>query len=163
MGKIKAIQIAIVMAVLVIVLPLAFTSNNTYSGSQSINWNNASKALTFNLNTGQTVNGYFSLNNNERTSYIVYNDEVGEIIVSRTNENKGNFTFTAKSDGPYYLNIYYDIPFGNSMGYSYNISSTFLGFHYILWIGLVIVIGLILELIVTLTSIYKKKSKISIG
>ncbi len=157
MKKNRILQLAIVIAVLAVVLPLVFTARSSYTDYVHIDWNNHSKALTFDLKTGQTVNGYFSLNNSERTGYIIYNDEVGEIIVSKTSENRGEFVFKAKADGQYYLSIYYDSPFGTSIGYSYTISSAFIGIDLVVWIVLVIVIGIIAELFVTLKSIRKKR------
>jgi hypothetical protein len=165
MGKTKAIQTAIVIAVLVIVLPLALTSNHSYSGSQSINWDNASKALTFNLQTGQTVNGWINYTGEKSGAWYLIGDPNGNEIGSRTTDgNFGNFAFTATVNGEYFIDIWYDKPFGITFNYSYTVSSVFLWLSYIVWIGLVIVVGIFLELIITLISFYhKKKSKVAIG
>jgi hypothetical protein len=158
--KKAVVQIAIIVTVVIIVFPLALTAHRSYSGQQQIDWDNASKALTFDLLKGENVEGSFSIiNGYNETGYRLYNQDVGEVIIQNTYNRQANFDFTACIDGLYYLSIQHDKPFGISVVYSYTISSAFLGFDYTVWIGFIIAIGLVLVLIVTLRSHYKKKAK----
>ncbi len=158
MRKIIIIEFMIIVLTLVIVLPLMLTADSSHVGHQTIDWNNASKALTFDLQTGQTVTGSFSFAGDEKTDYIIYNQDIGEIIVSQTYEHKGDFTFTAKIDGQYYLRIHYENPFGAYIDYSYSISETsILGVNRIALVGIVITTGVVLALTVAFLDSRKRK------
>jgi hypothetical protein len=160
MRRIIVIDLVIIILTLVIVLPLAFTAQSSYAGYNVIDVSNASRALTFDLQRGQTVTGSFSFSGNERAGYIIYNQNIGEVIVSQTSEHRGDFTFTAKTDGQYYLNIQVENPFGEYLDYSYSISAPpILGVDRIVLIGLVITIGVVLALIVAVLNLTRKKNK----
>jgi ABC-type cobalt transport system substrate-binding protein len=159
MRRIIVIDLVIIILTLVIVLPLAFTAQSSYAGYNVIDVSNASRALTFDLQRGQTVTGSFSFSGNERAGYIIYNQNIGEVIVSQTSEHRGDFTFTAKTDGQYYLNIQVENPFGEYLDYSYSISAPpILGVDRIVLIGLVITIGVVLALIVAVLSLSRKRN-----
>ncbi|MBN1244829.1 hypothetical protein JXA31_04480 [Candidatus Bathyarchaeota archaeon] len=158
--KVVKLEIIIFVVTVVVVLTFAFTGQSSYAGYQTIDWNNASRALTFDLQTGQTVTGSFSLAGNERTDYIIYNQDIGEIIVSQTSEHKGDFTFTAKTDGQYILRIHVENPFSEYMDYSYSISTpSILGVDRTVLTGIVITIGVVLALTIAVWDLRRTRMK----
>jgi hypothetical protein len=147
------IKFGILTVVLVIILLLSVISHIPYSGNNNIyQETNSSKALAFNLKTGETVNGriafwFIGVN------YSVYNERSGTLFGAETSSRTGYFTFTAPVDGVYYLSIDYSTGFV----YSYTISPAFLGLNAVFWIGLVIAFGTVLEIYVGLKA---KKPKL---
>jgi hypothetical protein len=147
MRKIVIIELAIIVLTLVIVLLLAFSIKGTSvtKYNQAIDWNNASRSIIFDLKTGQTVTGWFSLAYNETTGYIIYNQDFDEIIVQNTFGGRGDFTFTAAIDGQYYLSIHDESPWIKYIDYSYSIrQSLIFGIDAIVFAGIVIIIGVVL-------------------
>lgn len=144
--KVLPIKFGILTVVLAIILLLSVSSHIPYSGGNTIyQETNSSKALAFDLKTGQTVNGHIAFWFN-RVNYSVYNERLGNIIGAETSTRTGYYTFTAPVDGVYYLSI------DSSTGflYSYTISPAFLGLNATFWIGLVIALGIVLEIYVGL-------------
>jgi hypothetical protein len=144
--RVLPIKFGILTVVLVIILLLSVSSHIPYSGNNNIyRETNSSKALAFNLKTGETVNGQIAFWF-IRVNYSVYNERSGKILGAETSTRTGYFTFTAPVDGLYYLNI------DSSTGfvYSYTISPAFLGLNATFWIWLVIALGIVLEIYVGL-------------
>jgi hypothetical protein len=160
MKKVIVLEVIVIIATLAVVLPLAFTGLSSYAGYNAVDWNNASRALTFNLQTGQTVTGSFSFIPALNKSYAIYNEDVGEIMLSQTSDNKGNFTFTAKTDGEYILGIYHDKPFGMYIRYSYSISAApILGVDRTVLTGIVVTIGAVLALTIAVWNLRRTRHK----
>jgi hypothetical protein len=148
------ISFEVIIVVLVVILLLTVSSHIPYSGNNTIfQETNSSKALAFDLITGQTVNGHISFWFT-RVNYSVYNERLGRIFVAETSTRTGYFTFTAPVDGVYYL----DIDTSAGFVYSYTISPAFLGLNAVFWIGLVIALGIVLEIYIRLRN---KKTDLS--
>jgi hypothetical protein len=132
---------------------LIVTAHIEYTGFNTIyQETNASRALTFDLKTGQTVRGHVSFGSH-RFNYSVYDEQSNDIFSTETTTRNGYFIFTANVNGLYHLNIsttgsYYRAI--DDFYYHYTVSPAFLGVNVTVWIGFVIVLGVILEIIVTL-------------
>lgn len=149
--RMLSIQLTILIAVLAILMLLIISAHIEYSGFNTIyQETNASRALTFDLKTGQTVRGHVSFGFH-RFNYSVNNEQIGKIFITGTTTRNGYFIFTSEADGLYYFNISTSGSFYravDSFYYHYTISPAFLGVNVTVWIGIVISIGVVLELIV---------------
>ena len=160
-----SLEIIIVIVTLTFVFALAFSIDGTSvtKYDQSINWNNASRSLTFDLKAGQTVSG--SLNKTGDTSgnwFWLLDPKGNELIAGPTDykyEQKSVFFyFTANSNGEYYASIIELSPFGSHISYSYSISSIpILGLDPKFLIGLVLIIGVALSMINIFPNLLRKK------
>jgi hypothetical protein len=161
MKKVIKLEIIIFVVTLVIVLLLAFTGQSSYAGYQKIDWNNASRALTFDLQTGQTVTGWLDYTGEKHGAWFLIGDPDGNEIGSRTSEgNRGTFMFTATVDGQYFIDIGYDDPFGTYINYSYSISAPpILGVDRTMLTGIVITIGVVLALTIAVWDIRRTRIK----
>jgi hypothetical protein len=163
MAKRVTLQVVIIVAALAIVLPLVFTGQSSYAGYQAIDWNNASRALTFDLQTGQSVSGSLTYSGDKHGAWFLIGDPDGNEIGSRTSEgDHGTFVFTANIDGQYFIDIGYDKPWIVFINYEYSISAPpILGLDPVVLIGIVITVGAILELAVFFR--YRVKSRKNLG
>jgi hypothetical protein len=160
MQRLRALQIGILIAVLLIVIPLAYSLRPiTVTGTVTIN-SNTQKAIVFNLQDGQTITGsldYYSEPNTHGMWYPIvdpYGNELNytnseEVIFGGEGQN-GTFAFTAKVSGEWGIHIGNAYkPYGGTLFYSYTINTaTILGVNPILLMGLVIAIGVSSELII---------------
>jgi hypothetical protein len=161
MKKVIALEVIVVLATLAVVLPLAFTGQSSYAGYQAIDWNNASRALTFDLQTGQTVTGWLNYTGEKHGAWFLIGDPNGNEIGSRTNEgDHGTFVFTANIDGQYFIDIGYDSPSGTYIYYSYSISAPpILGVDRTVLTGMVITIGIVLALTIAVWNLRQTRIK----
>jgi hypothetical protein len=164
MPKLVTLQIVIFVAILAIVLPLIFlaTQNTAVAKtSQMISANNAYEYLSFDLQRGQTVKGSYTVQGYNDTFCVIIDPNGNEMVSSPTDyeydRNKATFSFTADINGRYYLSISIIDIWNHYIDYEYSISSQpILGLDPMVLIGLVVAVGVILELIVFLR--YKVKS-----
>ncbi len=151
MNRLLIYEVVIIVCTLAIVLPLVSSIRNisVTEYNQAINWDNASRGITFDLKEGQTVTGSLDYTGETTGAWFLIGDPNNNEIGSRTNEgNHGTFSFTAQIDGQYYIDIENDSPHTQYINYSYTISSPHvLGFDASILITLVIVIGLVLSMI----------------
>ena len=144
------------------------TGQNSYSGYNNINLNNASRALTFDLQTGQSVNGWLDYTGEKHGAWFLIGDPDGNEIGSRTSEgNRGTFMFTATIDGQYFIDIYKDNIGLEYIQYSYSIStSSILGVDRTVLTGIVMAVGVVLALTIAVWDLrgtrMKKKTSQSI-
>ncbi len=162
MDRTIVIQVAIIVAVLLVVLSLAITAYTSYSGENLINQNNSSRALTLDLQRGQTVSGFLNYTGDDTGTWFVIRDPNFEPIIHNPihydyENHSVIFSFTAFIDGDYFFSIANQNPFGDRISYSYTISSAFLGFGFTVWIVFAIAIGVVLELLETLRGFYQKR------
>ncbi len=152
MKQVVKLELITIIITITIVLPLAITANISHYGDNIINWNNASRAITFDLNKGQTVTGWLNYTGEKHGAWFLIGDPNGNEIGSRTSEgNFGTYTFTATTDGQYFIDIANENAFGDYLEYSYSISAPpFLGIDRVVLIGIVITIGSVLALIIAI-------------
>jgi hypothetical protein len=166
MRKRVTLQVVTFVAILAIVLPLAFSAQ-TISVADST-YNSSERPIVFNLQIGQTVNGWLFYDSGPNTPSSWYNIVTpnGDGTTEATAEGvhyggegkNGTFTFTAKVAGEWSIHVCTSYkPYGGFLRYSYTVSpAPILGLHPMFLIGLVVAVGVILELIVFLG--YKVKS-----
>jgi hypothetical protein len=161
MRKTGIIELAIIISTLVIVLILAFAGQSSYAGSQTIDWNNASRALTFDLQKGQSVNGWVDYTGEKHGAWFLIGDPDGNEIGSRTSEgDRGTFMFTATIDGQYFIDIGFDKPFTTFIDYSYSISApSILGVNRTVLTGIVITVGVVLVLAIAVWDLRRTRQK----
>jgi hypothetical protein len=159
MKQVIKLEIVISIITIAIVLPLAITANISHSGDNMINWNNASRAITFDLNKGQTVTGWLNYTGEKHGAWFLIGDPNGNEIGSRTSEgNFGTYSFIATADGQYFIDISNENAFGDYLEYSYSISAPpFLGIDRVVLIGMVITIGAVLALTIAIFGFKNKK------
>ncbi|MCW4029192.1 MAG: hypothetical protein NWE92_06045 [Candidatus Bathyarchaeota archaeon] len=148
MNKQATYQAIIILSVIAIILPLSFLSQDSTvsKNHQRIDWITASKSITFDLKSGQTVNGWLNYTGDTNGAWFLIGDPNGNEIGSRTSEgNQGTFVFTATVNGQYFIDIGNDNPFGDYIDYAYTISAPpILGINPIVLIGLVITVAIIM-------------------
>jgi hypothetical protein len=165
MKKIILIEFVIIVLTIVVVLPLVLTAHSSFAGYQSINQNNASRALIFNLKTGQTVTGsitsYGDVNGQWYLVVDPNNNEINSNVGSLGGEgNYGTFTFTANIDGEWYISMDELSPFGSRFDYSYSISAApTLGINRTELIVIVIILGIVSGLITAVWHTYSNSKK----
>jgi heme/copper-type cytochrome/quinol oxidase subunit 2 len=165
MRKITIIEIAIIISTSVIVFALAFTGQSSYSGYQTIDWNNASRALTFDLQTGQSVSGSLTYTGDTSgTWFTVYNPDGNPLVASPTyyeyQQKRVIFSFTASTDGEYYASVGHNKPWTVFINYEYTISpSPILGVDRTVLTGMVITIGVVLALTIAVWDLRRTRIK----
>jgi hypothetical protein len=165
MAKRVTLQVVIIVAVLAIVLPLVFlaTPITVAETIESIDINTAYKFLSFDLKNGQTVKGSYTIAGSNKTYCYILTPNGDEMSASPSYYRYSygtyaTFSFTADMNGQYYFCIS-NMPMATfKIKYSYSISAPpILGLDPVVLIGLVIAVGVILELIVFLK--YRVKSE----
>jgi hypothetical protein len=160
MTKHVTLQVAILVVTLAIVLPLGFSIHST-SVTNSVNTISTSgRAIVFDLQRGQTVTGwlnYYTSEPNIQGSWYRVVDPNGNGLNELNSEgvyldaegNHGTFTFIAKIAGEWSIEVSTSSkPYGGNLYYSYSINSPpILGLDRVMLIGIVVVVGVILELI----------------
>jgi hypothetical protein len=150
MRKITFIQITILILTLATILSALFFSflNTTIVSKHEELATGQMELILWNLKSGQKVTGSF-LYSVTTTSFRIVNPDMGEIYFSSVVNGHGSFVFLADIDGLYRLYVP-SIMQSFTLDYKYTISTPILGLDLTTFIGLVITIGIILELIVFL-------------
>jgi len=152
MRKITFIQITILvltLAIIVSALFFSFLNNRTVSKHEELA-TGQSELMFWNLKSGQKVTGSF-LYSVTTTSFRIVNPDMDEIYYSSVVSGHGNFAFSANINGQYRLYVP-SIMQSFTLDYTYTVSTPILGLDLTTFIGLVITIGIILELIVLLSN-----------
>lgn len=157
MQKVNIIRSTILICVIAITLPLAFQAGqHTVAGHGAVTASTGEKFLIFNLLSGQEVRGSVVLDKDRggtidfRTYYAVFDPNGNAIETSPRYEYTAswNFSFTAITNGQYYLSI--SIPgqmWTHPVDYKYAISpQRILGMEPWILLFLTLLIGVILEI-----------------
>ncbi len=130
-GKGIKLELIIIFATVVIALILVFSFNGVTveNRHQAIDPANAYKSIIFDLKTGQHVSGLFNYTGDDSGTWFAIYDPKGNHLITASNtrgNHTGSFSFTAATDGKYYLGIDKDTIFNDYIDYEYTVSPAIL-------------------------------------
>lgn len=160
MNRLVRIEIIIIVVTLAIILPLTFLASGTSvtKCSQAVTGN--SRALTFDLLSGQTVTGSLDFSGGSGGAWFQIYDSNGNIPTMYERKSEGthmDFSLTANVDSKYYVYIVVGDSSTQYINYTYWISPPpILGLTPEVLIGIVITLGVVAALTV---AVFRKQDK----
>jgi hypothetical protein len=155
MKKIILSEGILVLLLVAVIIGMAFFSQNIYVSkqAQAVTIENASRSITFNLVKGQTVTGSLNYTEGNYGNWFTLYDSEENPLVSGSYDYRGrsgSFSFTADTDGVYYLGVGHLTSYLQYLDYEYSISPPpILGLSPIVLIGLIVAIGVALMIVTT--------------
>ena len=148
------------MAIALILL-FSFNGVRVEHRHQAIDAVNATQSITFNLKTGQQVSGSLNYSDvgNRGTWFVIF-DPNGKYLTNVDNtygDNTGSFSFTAATDGKYYLGISRDTIFTEHIDYEYTVSPAILGLDKTKLIIIVIALGALSAIATAIISLRNRR------